>query len=107
MYISPDIPMGSTSEKPGLPIDLKLLMEDRWLADTEVRYFIQKRKSLWHLSMLYISIYDPLKLICRKIDFYHSEHKALTFAQIFQRGIRKDARGTLKINKDAFNFCDN
>ena len=33
--------------------------------------------------------------------------KALTFAKILQRGIRKDARGTLKSNRNAFNICAN
>ncbi len=107
MFISPHIPLEFNAETPGRREDLQLFVDDRWLMNTEVRYLLQKRKGLWELTMLYISVLDPLKFICRKIDTYSSEKKAKTFAQILQRGIRKDARGTLKTNRDAFNFCDN
>lgn len=107
MYISPDIPFPTAPEGPGRPADLQLLTEGRWLMNTEVRYFIQEKRSRWHLTMVYIAVDNPLKLICRKIDTYSSEQKALTFAKILQRGIRKDARGTLKTNRDAFNICAN
>ncbi|MEL6866365.1 MAG: hypothetical protein AAFP19_18215 [Bacteroidota bacterium] len=107
MYISPDIPFYHLADFPGKQEDLKLLKEDRWLMDTEVCYQLIEKRGQWHLTMIYIAVDNPLKLMCRKIDIYHSEKKAKTFARILQRGIRKDARGTLKTNKDAFNFCNN
>ena len=107
MFISSDLPFNLRPEIPGTKVDLALLLEDKWLMDTEVRYYIREWNSLWYLTMLYIAIDDPLKLICRTIDVYPSKKKAITFAQILQRGIRKDARGTLKTDRDAFNFCDN
>jgi len=107
MYISPKIPFHKPSGTIGKPEDMKLLMEDKWLMNTEVRYNLQKQKGLWQLSMIYIAINNPFKLLCRKIDSYPSEKKAKIFAQILQRGIRKDARGTLKTNKNAFHICDN
>jgi len=107
MFISPNIPLNSTAEVPGEQKDLGLLVNDKWLLNTEVCYWIQERISQWHLSMIYIATDNPLKLICRKIDIYYSEKKAMTFARILQRGIRKDERGTLKTNHDAFNICDN
>ncbi|MEM9917438.1 MAG: hypothetical protein AAF990_05045 [Bacteroidota bacterium] len=107
MYCSPNLPSFSSPESLGKPADLKLLLEDRWLIDTEVRYLLEEKRSLWYLSMLYIAVDNPLKFICKKIDTYPTEKKAKTFAKILQRGIRKDARGTLKTNTDAFHFCDN
>jgi len=107
MFIASDLPFESQPEILGSPIDLKFLKEDQWLMDTEVRYLIRHWNSLWYLTMLYIAVEDPLKLICRRIDKYNSAKKAQTYAQILQRGIRKDARGVLKTNRNAFNFCDN
>ncbi len=107
MFISSDIPRDPTPEKPGQRSDFKILQQDKWLMNTEVQYWLQERKSLWHLTMVYISINNPLQLICRRIDTYNSQKKAETFAKILQRGIRKDARGTLKTNRDGFDICDN
>lgn len=107
MRITPDLPFDFIDETPGNKNDMCLLVDDDWLIDTEVCYYIQERKSQWHLYMLYIAVDNPLKFICRKLDTYFSEKKAMTFAKIFQRGIRKDARGVLKTNTNAFNFCDN
>ncbi len=107
MYISPNIPFRNPKEVPGKAMDLDFLENDGWLMDTEVRYHLQKRKGLWQLAMIYIATQNPFKLLCRKIDSYPSEKKAKIFAEILQRGIRKDARGTLKTNKNAFHICDN
>ena len=107
MHISPDIPLDSIPEIPGNTSDLKLLREDAWLMDTEVIYQLLERRSLWHLTIVYIAIDNPFKFICRKIETYNSRRKAEVSAKIIQRGIRKDARGTLKANKDAFHICTN
>ena len=107
MQLPSDFSFSLTSEIPGAPCDLQLLGNDRWLMNTEVCYWLQARKSQWHLTMIYVAVENPLKFICRKIDVYNSEKKAITFAKILQRGIRKDARGTLKTNRNAFNFCNN
>lgn len=107
MYISDDLPKAITPEQRGGVEDMHLLQEDRWLMDTEVRYHLQEVKSQWHLTMLYIALNNPLKFICRKIDVYTSEKKALTFAKILQRGIRKDARGTFKTDENAIRLCNN
>ncbi len=107
MRIPPNLPFNVTAEVPGKRVDLTLFENDKWLMNTEVCYWLQERKGQWHLAMIYIAIDNPLKFICRKIDTYNSEKKAITFAKILQRGIRKDARGTLKTNRNAFNFCNN
>ncbi len=107
MDIPPDLPLKVTPEIPGERKDMQLLQEDKWLMNTEVRYLLVERRSLWYLTMIYIAVDNPFKLICRKIDTYNSEKKAKTFAKIMMRGIRKDARGTLKTNRDGFHICDN
>ncbi len=107
MYISSDIPFWKPVDFLGKPVDLRLLREDGWLMNTEVKYLLSKKNGLWHLTMIYVALKNPLKFICRKIDAYNSEKKAKTYASILQRGIRKDARGTLKTNQDAINICNN
>jgi len=107
MYISPEIPFHKPMDVQGDICDFQLLQQDRWLINTEVKYIIIKRKGLWHLTMIYVAVENPFRFICKKIDCYNSEKKAKTFASILQRGIRKDARGTLKTNQNAFNICQN
>ena len=107
MYLHADIPFKETLEVVGQSSDLELLYQDPWLMDTEVQYNLHYQKGMWHLTMIFIAIENPFKLICRKIDTYASKKKATIYASILQRGIRKDARGTLKTNQNAFNICDN
>lgn len=107
MYISPNLSFNNVLERAVDAQGLKMLTEDAWLMNTEVRYHLCERKSQWYLTMVFVALNNPLQFRCRKIDVYSSEKKALTFSKILQRGIRKDARGTLKINDDAFNICAN
>lgn len=107
MYLSPDIPFPVVITETGDSCDLKFLRKDSWLMDTEVRYALEKKKGLWQLTMVYVAVENPFKLYRKTIDAYHSEKKALLYARLLQRGIRKDARGTLKTNRDAFNICHN
>lgn len=107
MYIAPSVPNTFFADEAASDESLELLEADSWLMNTEVRYHLQEKRSQWHLTMVFVAVDNPMKFICRKIDVYPSEQKALTFARILQRGIRKDARGTLKMNKDAFNICTN
>jgi hypothetical protein len=107
LYLSDNISNGNTLETPGQLIDLSFLHKDSWLINTEVRYHLQKKKGLWELNMVYIAIENPIKFLLKKIDVYSSEKKAIIFAKILQRGIRKDARGTLKSDRNAFNICAN
>lgn len=107
MFIDPDIPNAHPREIKGKTKDLSLLVDDAWMMDTEVKYLILKISGRWHVVMVFICIHSPLKMVMRTIDHYHSEQKALTFAKIFQRGIRKDARGTLKRENHGYNICLN
>lgn len=107
MNYDPDLPFKKTEETCGKASDFFLLENERWIMDTEVKYLIQEVRGRWFVSMLFISLYDPMHMLLRKIDHYHSRQKAETFASIFQRGIRKDARGTLKRNDYAYHICLN
>lgn len=107
MYISPNLPFLQLTDHIGTADDFKILKEDRWLMNTEVRYQLLEKNGLWYLTMIYVAIDDPLTFMCREIDVYNSERKAKTYASILQRGIRKDARGTLKTNQHAIRICDN
>lgn len=106
MYVS-EIKYGFTENQRGNLKDLQILGDSHWFHDTEVKYLIEEKCGRWHLQMVYIWIENPLRLFCNYIDNYESIQKAENYAQIFQRGIRKDARGTLKINQNAYDICFN
>ncbi|NRA51274.1 MAG: hypothetical protein HRU12_19275 [Phaeodactylibacter sp.] len=107
MFISPALQIHEVPESSGADEALDLLAQEEWLMDTEVRYCIQSRNSAWHLMMVFVDLRNAMRFITRKIDVYYSERKALTYAKILQRGIRKDARGTLKSEWNAFRICSN
>jgi hypothetical protein len=97
-----------SKESKGCLSDLSFIKEGKWLKDSEVRYYISCQKGRWYLTMLYIWIENPLQFMSRFIDHYDSEKKATIYAELFQRGIRKDARGTLKVkNNHAISICFN
>lgn len=87
--------------------DLKFILEGKWLKDSEVRYYIAAQKGRWYLTMVYIWVITPMQFICREIDHYESEKKAFIYAELFKRGMQKDARGTQKTNENALCFCFN
>jgi hypothetical protein len=87
--------------------DLNFINKATWLKDSEVRYRITKRQSRWYISLIFIHIHDPYRFLCRSLNNYETEYKAVTYAQIFQRCTQKDARGTLKTDENAFNICKN
>ncbi|MEL6591169.1 MAG: hypothetical protein AAFQ87_18400 [Bacteroidota bacterium] len=101
------LPIEPTEEQLGKLIDLNWLEEGLWLQDSEVKPFILPLRSQWHVFMVFFSIRQELKLIVRRIAAYPTQKKAEQFASIFQRGIRKDARGTIKRNRYAYHICDN
>ncbi|MEM6764707.1 MAG: hypothetical protein AAF824_08580 [Bacteroidota bacterium] len=107
MDIDPGLRSLPLPEKKGKETDLFFLRDEKWIQDSEVIYQIREKKGRWHVSMLFFSIYAPMRIIIREIDHYHSQKKAERFASIFQRGIRKDARGTLKRKDYAYYICQN
>ena len=87
--------------------DVQFLQSDRWLLDTEVRYFIIEKRRRWQVFMIFIAIENPYRFLCKFIDDYYSKTRAQNYANILQRGIQKDARGTLKMKEHGFNICHN
>lgn len=107
MQIDPHIPLSVPWETLGTPQDVSFLWDESWTKDTEVCYTIVPRKGRWHVDILFFHVKDPFILLIRPIDHYPSFRRAETFAKIFQRGIRKDVRGTQKRNTHGYDFCDN
>ena len=94
-------------ESIGKQADLRFLYQDSWLQETVVQYSIECRKGRYWISMIYIDAQNPFRFLIRTINHYSSFSKAQLAALFFQRGIRRDPRGTLKINSDAFDICSN
>ncbi len=107
MFVTPSLPFRSVAEAPAPDAPLDLLYKEGWLMDTEVRYSLRERNSAWHLTMVFVDVRNAMRFITRKIDVYYSRYRAETYAKILQRGIRKDARGTLKSDWNAFHICSN
>ena len=87
--------------------DLLFFVEDDWLLDTEVIYNLHAENGRWSVYLVFASIHNSFKLIRKKINSFHSEARARLCAELYQRGARKDPRGTLKVNIHDFNICYN
>jgi hypothetical protein len=107
MDLLSSFPFNFINETKGYACDLHFIQFGKWLKDSEVRYFIALQKGRWYLTMVYVWVKTPLQFICREIDDYESEKKALIYAELFKRGMQKDARGTQKTNENIINFCLN
>lgn len=107
MYIAPSLSYPKALNQKGLSADMDSLCDDKWLMETEVHYFIRNWRNMFRVDIVFVHIHNPMKLLCRIIDTYASRKKAMTYASIFQRGIRKDARGTLKANYERLYICNN
>lgn len=105
IYISDDIPENKSPEQIGQANDLEWMDDDKWLVNSEIRYFIRAYKSQWRLYMVFIHQENAMQFICRYIHTYLTEHKALTFGKIMQRSIRKNLPTTFKDNLEAFKIC--
>lgn len=96
-----------SNEHPGRAEDLRILQEEEWLLQAVVEYNIRERKGRFWIVLLYIDSRYPMNLRLRWIDHHPSLRRAEQFAQILQRGVRRDPRGTVKLSLDAFNLCLN
>ncbi|WP_147277030.1 hypothetical protein [Runella aurantiaca] len=106
MYL-PHFKYTYTNNQRGNFKDFKVLIDDRWLHHAEVKYRIDVQRGRWYVQMVYVFMNNPLQLLCRRLESYDTKAKAELCAKIFQRGIQRDARGTLKSNPNAFNICPN
>lgn len=87
--------------------DLYFLIEEAWLMNTQVTPRIHFHRGRWYITMVYTATETPFKLICKELGDYPTKKKASIYAGIFQKVIRKDARGNLKTNLDDLHICDN
>ena len=104
-YLDSSLLSSPAPQTRGQAEDFGFLDQEGWTLDSEVQYRLLPWRGRWHVFMLFFALQPPLKLIVRRLDHYPSQGRAETFAQIFQRGIRKDARGTLKRNAHAYHIC--
>lgn len=81
--------------------------KDKWLLDAEVKYRIEKKSGRWEVSLIFIDVKDPKHFLVQKIGDYHSERLAKIYALNFQQTAAKDARGTQKVDRDAYNLDNN
>lgn len=105
--LDPRIPRRISPESLAPAASLEIWADDQWTINTEVRYIIWPIRGRWHVYVLFCGLEPPLKMLIRRLDHYPSRARAETFARIFQRGIRKDARGTQKRKQHAYHICPN
>ena len=95
------------TEYPGEENELRFLYEAEWLHNTEVRPQIVCKKGRWQVTMVLVWAKNPLRFLCRLIDQYPTESKAIVHAELFKRTMQKDKRGTIKISENDFDICFN
>ena len=88
-------------------IDLDLFYRDEWLLDSAVIDNIVERKGNWDVYLVFAHIYNPFKMIKKKISKCISLQKAELAANMMRRLAAKDQRGTLKIDQSLFHSCNN
>ncbi|MCH2215164.1 MAG: hypothetical protein MK086_08345 [Flavobacteriales bacterium] len=81
--------------------------EKDWLMDAEVQYRITPVKGRWEVSLVFINTKNPREILVRPIGDYRSEKLAEIAGRHMQQAAAKDARGTQKVDKDAYDISDN
>jgi len=94
-------------DQKGEYLDLDLFYSDEWLLDSAVIDNVVERKGNWDVYLVFAYVFDPLKLIKRKITRCTSLQKAEMSANYMRRQAAKDQRGTLRIADTTFVSCNN
>jgi len=81
--------------------------DDTWLLNAEVQSKVEYVKGRWLVSLIFIDTKDPNHILIREIGDYRSERLAEIAALHMKDAAAKDARGTQKVDKNAYNFNDN
>jgi hypothetical protein len=81
--------------------------EDAWLLDAEVQYKVEEVKGRWEVSLLFIDTKNPTHVLIKKIGDYRSRQLAEIYAKNMTKTAAKDARGTQKVKKDAYDIDKN
>ncbi|MEL6557416.1 MAG: hypothetical protein AAFQ94_04485 [Bacteroidota bacterium] len=88
-------------------MDLDLFYQDEWLLDSAVIDNVVEKRGNWDVYLVFAHVNNPLKMIKKKISRCTSLKKAELAANTMRRLAAKDQRGTLKIDKNLFQSCNN
>ncbi len=94
-------------EKIGHSQDFKILALDEWLKESLVQEWIFQINGQFEVKIVIYNREFPLNLIIKTFEKYPTKRKAQLFGQILKRTIGRDIRGNLKVNRNAFNICNN
>jgi hypothetical protein len=94
-------------EKKGDMSDFRLYYDDLWLSDTAVIDDVHRSKGEWAIDLIFVSIYNPLKFIRRYIVSHPCPKRAAHKAELMRRLAAKDQRGTLLVNNNLLQMCQN
>ena len=75
--------------------------------DSEVQYKVTPVKGRWEVSLIFINTKDPNQVLIKTIGDYRSERLAEIYGRSMQQTAAKAARGTQKVDKDAYNINNN
>ena len=81
--------------------------KNNWLLDAEVQYKVTPVKGRWEVSLLFINTKDPNQVLIHIIGNYRTERLAEIYGRSMQQTAAKDARGTQKVDKDAYDINNN
>jgi hypothetical protein len=97
----------ATPERVGNNSDLRVLEDEPWLKDTEVKYHIRGRRGRWEVSLIFIAVDNPLKFVKWQITICTTYPKAKLYGDYYRRLAAKDPRGYLKSDLDRLRYCNN
>jgi hypothetical protein len=80
---------------------------NNWLLDAEVQYKVTSIKGRWEVSLIFINTKDPNQVLIQTIGNYRTERLAEIYGKNMQQTAAKDARGTQKVDKDAYDINKN
>jgi hypothetical protein len=78
------------------------LSEEKWLLEAEVQERIVEKNGRWEVSLIFIDVYDPNRLLIRVIGEYRSFGLAKICAQNMKRTAQKGSNNNQKISQNAY-----
>ncbi len=87
--------------------DFIFLHDDIWLSDTAVIENVSLIYGLWEIELVFVLHTNYLKFIKRKIVSSYCRNKALLTASLMRRLAAKDQRGTLVVDTNRIEWCNN
>ncbi len=93
--------------KRGKTTDLEFLHEDTWLRDTAVVDWVVRIRGTWRIYLVFVHHKRPFLFIKRFIKTQISERRAIMEAEYMKRLAAKDQRGTLILEEQIFEVCEN